>query len=107
MTPVTAGVTARSGQHHRSPTVTAPTAAASPAHGRSDGHPAGALPATEPMALLLWEACRRGPDPAAFRRALTGGADIERAVAATTEHRIAPLLWRPTWSSPALTSTTR
>jgi hypothetical protein len=44
--------------------------------------------------MLLWEACRRDPDPAAFRRALTGGADIDRAVAAATDHRIAPLLWR-------------
>ncbi len=61
---------------------------------RSDGAPAGALSVTEATALLLWEACRRDPDPAAFRRALAGGADIDRALVAATEHRIAPLLWR-------------
>lgn len=44
--------------------------------------------------MLLWEACRRDPDPAAFRRALAGGADVDHAVAAATDHRIAPLLWR-------------
>jgi hypothetical protein len=44
--------------------------------------------------MLLWEACRRDPDPAAFRRALADGADIDRALAAALEHRIAPLLWR-------------
>ncbi len=50
--------------------------------------------ATEQTATLLWEACRRDPDPAAVRRALTGGADVARAVRAATDHRIAPLLWR-------------
>jgi hypothetical protein len=45
-------------------------------------------------AMLLWEACRRDPDPAAFRRALNCGADIGRALTAAVEHRIAPLLWR-------------
>ena len=53
-----------------------------------------AVSAMEATARLLWEACRRDPDPAAFRRALTGGADIDRALIAATEHRIAPLLWR-------------
>ncbi len=45
-------------------------------------------------ARVLWEACRRDPDPAAVRRALIGGADITVAVAAACEHRIGPLLWR-------------
>jgi Uncharacterised nucleotidyltransferase len=54
----------------------------------------GAVSVTEATAQLLWEACRRDPDPAAFRRALAAGADIERALAAAVEHRIAPLLWR-------------
>jgi hypothetical protein len=49
---------------------------------------------TEATATLLWEACRRDPDAAAFRRALSGGADLDRALTAATEHRIAPLLWR-------------
>ena len=31
---------------------------------------------TERTATLLWEACRRDPDPAAVRRALAGGADL-------------------------------
>jgi hypothetical protein len=55
---------------------------------------AGEVSATEATAMLLWEACRRDPDPAAFRRAFAGGADIDRALAAALEHRIAPLLWR-------------
>jgi hypothetical protein len=45
-------------------------------------------------ATLLWEACRRDPDPAAVRRALDGGADVSRAVVAAGEHRVGPLLWR-------------
>jgi Uncharacterised nucleotidyltransferase len=45
-------------------------------------------------AMLLWEACRRDPDPPAFRRALYCGADIDRALTAAVKHRIAPLLWR-------------
>ncbi len=49
---------------------------------------------TEQTARLLWEACRRDPDPAAVRRALAGGADTARAVTAASEHRIGPLLWR-------------
>jgi hypothetical protein len=49
---------------------------------------------TAATAVLLWESCRRDPDPPAFRRALNCGADIDRAVAAATDHRIAPLLWR-------------
>jgi hypothetical protein len=48
----------------------------------------------EQTATLLWEACRRDPDPAAVRRALAGGADVTLAVSAATEHRIGPLLWR-------------
>jgi hypothetical protein len=73
--------------------VTASTATRSPKR-RSARPAAGALRVTEATAELLWEACRRDPDPAAFRRALAGGADIERALAAAMEHRIAPLLWR-------------
>jgi hypothetical protein len=61
---------------------------------RRPAPPAGVLSVTEATATLLWEACRRNPDPAAFRRALTGGADLDRALTAATEHRIAPLLWR-------------
>ena len=49
---------------------------------------------TEATATLLWEACRRDPDPDAVRRALTGGADIGRAVSAAADHRVGPLLWR-------------
>ena len=49
---------------------------------------------TEQTARLLWEACRRDPDPASVRRALAGGADTARAVTAASEHRIGPLLWR-------------
>src|SRR6185437_9321276 len=50
--------------------------------------------ATEPTSRLLWEACRRDPDPTAIRRALDGGADTAVAVAAAAQHRIGPLLWR-------------
>ena len=56
-----------------------------------------AVPATsvtEQTATLLWEACRRHPDPASLRRALAGGADIGWAVSAASEQRIGPLLWR-------------
>jgi Uncharacterised nucleotidyltransferase len=69
--------------------------------GRITGGPAveGGMEAT---ASLLWEACRRCPDPAAVRRALTGGADVSWAVAAATEHRIAPLLWRALGEANAL-----
>ncbi len=48
----------------------------------------------EQTAVLLWEACRRDPDPAAVRRALGGGADVALAVSAAPDHRIGPLLWR-------------
>ena len=65
---------------------------------RSGGHDENmrgdAAAATEPTSRLLWESCRRDPDPAAVRRALTGGADAALAVAAAAEHRIGPLLWR-------------
>ena len=44
-------------------------------------------------ARLLWEACRRVPDPAAVRGALAG-ADLSWAAAAAQQHRIAALLWR-------------
>ncbi len=56
----------------------------------------------EETSTLLWEACRRQPDPAALRRALAGGADLELAVQAATEHRIGPLLWRALDSADAL-----
>jgi Uncharacterised nucleotidyltransferase len=55
---------------------------------------AGGLSVNKATAMLLWEACRRDPDPAAFRRALNSGADIDRTLTAAVEHRIAPLLWR-------------
>lgn len=70
------------------------TVATGPQQERHRAPPPGAVSVTEATAMLVWEACRREPDPAAFRRALTGGADIDRAVAASTDHRIAPLLWR-------------
>lgn len=50
--------------------------------------------AVEPTSNLLWEVCRRDPDPAAVRRAFTAGADPSLAVAAAAEHRLGPLLWR-------------
>ena len=49
---------------------------------------------TEWTATLLWEACRRDPDPAAIRRALAGGADPAWAVRAASDQRIGGLLWR-------------
>ncbi len=59
---------------------------------RDDAVPATTV--TEQTATLLWEACRRDPDPASLRRALAGGADIGWAVSAGSEQRIGPLLWR-------------
>jgi hypothetical protein len=81
------------GQNHRSPHVTT-TMATRSSHQPADGRSADAASSTRATAMLLWEACRRDPDAPAFRRALNCGADIDRAVAAATEHRIAPLLWR-------------
>jgi len=49
---------------------------------------------TEQTATLLWEACRRDPDPAGVRRALAGGADPGWAVRAASDQRIGALLWR-------------
>ena len=49
---------------------------------------------TEQTATLLWEACRRNPDPAAVRRALAGGADPAEAARAASDQRIGALLWR-------------
>ena len=49
---------------------------------------------TEQTATLLWEACRRDPDPAGVRRALAGGADPAWAVRAASDQRIGALLWR-------------
>jgi Uncharacterised nucleotidyltransferase len=57
----------------------------------SGGAPAASIAATS---RLLWEACRRDPDPTAVRRALAEGADPALAVTAAGEQRIAPLLWR-------------
>jgi Uncharacterised nucleotidyltransferase len=45
-------------------------------------------------AALLWEACRRRPDGHAVRRAVEGGADLQRAVITAVDQRVAPLLWR-------------
>ncbi len=53
-------------------------------------------------ARLLWEACRPDPDPAAVGRALDGGADPVRAVAAAVDHRLIPLLWRTLRAAGAL-----
>ena len=49
---------------------------------------------TEQTATLLWQACRRDPDPAGVRRALAGGADPAWAVRAASDQRIGALLWR-------------
>lgn len=59
-------------------------------------------PGIEATSRLLWEACRRDPDPAAVRRALDGGADLGVAVSAADEHRISPLLWRALGAADAL-----
>jgi hypothetical protein len=50
--------------------------------------------ALEQTSRLMWECCRRDPDPSAVRGALTEGADIRLAVAAAAQHGIEPLLWR-------------
>jgi hypothetical protein len=50
--------------------------------------------AVEPTSRLLWECCRRDPDPSAVTRALTEGADTGLAVAVAAQHGIEPLLWR-------------
>src|ERR1700689_3946069 len=49
---------------------------------------------TEQTATLLWESCRRNPDPTGVRRALAGGADPAWAVRAASDQRIGALLWR-------------
>ncbi len=67
----------------------------------SDDAPAPAS-VTDWTATLLWEACRRDPDPAFVRRALTGGADVAWAVSAASDHRISPLLWRALGASGSL-----
>jgi hypothetical protein len=56
----------------------------------SDGAPGAA----EQTATLLWEACRRNPDPAGVRRALAAGADTAWAVRAASDQRVGALLWR-------------
>ena len=72
-----------------------------PGPGRGDGNDEavsaeGATPAavTECTAALLWEACRRDPDPASIRRALDGGADLSWAMTAASDQRVGALLWR-------------
>jgi hypothetical protein len=55
---------------------------------------ASAATVTECTAALLWEACRRDPDPASVRRALAGGADLARSVRVASEQRVSALLWR-------------
>lgn len=50
--------------------------------------------ATEPTSRLLWECCRRVPDPVELRRALADGADLALALDAAAQHRIGALLWR-------------
>jgi hypothetical protein len=65
----------------------------------------GAAPAatvTEQTATLLWEACRRDPDPASVRSAIAGGADVAWAVSASADHRIGALLWRALGNSGSL-----
>jgi Uncharacterised nucleotidyltransferase len=62
----------------------------------------GAETATEWTAALLWEACRRAPDPVAVRRALDGGADLAWAVRAASDQRIGGLLWRALGAAGAL-----
>jgi hypothetical protein len=49
---------------------------------------------TEQTAALLWESCRRDPDPTGVRQALAGGADPAWAVRAASDQRIGALLWR-------------
>jgi hypothetical protein len=56
--------------------------------------PPGGATSSIATARLLWEACRRAPDPAAIRGALATGADLPWAAAAALQHRIAALLWR-------------
>ena len=54
----------------------------------------GARRVTEQTATLLWEACRRYPDPAAVRRALAAGADPAWAARTASDQRIGALVWR-------------
>ncbi len=93
-------VAERRGRPHRSPRAarSAPPARLVRSAGRHDkrmrDHAVPATTVTEQTATLLWESCRRDPDPASLRRALAGGADIGWAVSAASEQRIGPLLWR-------------
>jgi Uncharacterised nucleotidyltransferase len=59
----------------------------------ADGPP-GCETSSIATAHLLWEACRRAPDPASIRGALANGADLPWAAAVAQQHRIAALLWR-------------
>ena len=66
---------------------------------RRDPRTASTTPLVPPLAPRQRPSCSgrpaaADPDPAAIRRALDGGADLDRAVAAAIDHRIAPLLWR-------------
>jgi hypothetical protein len=58
------------------------------------GVPLDASVPLEQTSRLLWESCRRDPDPIAVRHALTEGADTGLAVAAAAKHGIVALLWR-------------
>ncbi len=64
----------------------------------------GARRVTEQTATLLWEACRRYPDPAAVRRALAGGADPAWAARAASDQRIGALVWRALGAAGSLDS---
>ena len=63
---------------------------------------ATAATVTERTAALLWEACRRVPDPPAVRGAVAGGADLTLAVSAASDQRVGALLWRALGASGSL-----
>jgi hypothetical protein len=67
---------------------------------RNDG--ATAATVTEETATLLWEACRRVPDPSGVRSALAGGADLAWAVRAASDQQVGALLWRALGASGSL-----
>lgn len=45
-------------------------------------------------ARLLWEACRRRPDPGVVRAAISDGANVPWVAPVAVQQRIGPLLWR-------------
>jgi hypothetical protein len=53
-------------------------------------------------ARLLWEACRRDPEPTAIWRSLEQGADLRQAVELAAAHRLVPLLRRALGEAGAL-----